>query len=107
MFHWRTRYRIGDKVIYIQDKATPSPGPRAKNIYPCPAGDLYVYQVEKYWVVKDVLPDGTLVLATRRGKERHVPSDDRRLRKASWWERLTRAHRFPELSTAQAVTRAA
>ncbi len=93
----RTRYQVGDRVIYVRDKATTRPGPRAKNIYAAPAGELYHYQVDKYWVVHQVQDDGTLVLKTRRGKLHTVSPDDPRLRKAGWWERLVKSHLFPLL----------
>lgn len=88
-------YRIGDRVVYTLDKYTDSPGRRAKNVFPAPYGESYQYQVDKYWLVLDVQPDGHVVLQTRRGKLHVVAVDDPRLRKASWFERLWRGHRFP------------
>ncbi len=90
-------YEVGDWVVYAQKKQSPAPGPRAKNINPSQYGELYSYQVDKYWVVAEVKNIGELVLKTRRGKEHVVLSDDIRLRKARWWERFFLKARFPIL----------
>ncbi len=83
-----------DRVVYTREKHSLSPGPRAKNISPSPHGEMYSYEVDKYWVVRQV-KDGQLVLETRRGKQHSLPVDDSRLRKANLWERLFFANRFP------------
>jgi hypothetical protein len=90
-------YEVGDWVVYTQRKQSPAPGPRAKNINPSQYGELYSYQVDKYWVVASVNDSGELILKTRRGKEHAVPASDACLRKARWWERLFMKARFPEL----------
>lgn len=95
----RVKFAIGDRVIYTRDKYSNRPGPRAKNVSPTPHGETYAYQVDKFWVVNEFLPDGSIVLQTRRGKNHVVSSDDPRLRKASWWERLIYSSRFPEVSS--------
>lgn len=84
----------GDWVVYRKQKRSAAPGPRAEKVYPAQAGDMYSYVVEKYWIVSEVLPDGTMRLRTRRGKEHVVPVDDPRLRRLRWWERLRLAGRF-------------
>jgi hypothetical protein len=84
----------GDWVVYRKQKRSTAPGRRAEQVFPAPAGDMYSYVVEKYWIVKEVLPDGTMRLRTRRGKEHVVPVDDPRLRRLRWWERLRLAARF-------------
>jgi hypothetical protein len=89
------RYKVGDKVVYTRDKYTPRPGPRAKNVFASPNGEAYQYQVEKYWIVADVRPDGFILLKTRRGKNHLVATDDPRLRKASLFDRLWKSHLFP------------
>lgn len=89
------KFAIGDQVIYTRDKYSNRPGPRAKNVSPTPHGETYAYQVDKYWVVTAVEPDGSLVLRTRRGKEHTVNFSDPRLRRATWWERLLYSSRFP------------
>ncbi len=91
------RYRVGEKVIYTLDKYTPRPGPRAKNVFATPNGESYQYQVDKYWVVAAIRPDGSLVLQTRRGKNHIVTVDDPRLRKASIFQRILKAKLFPEI----------
>jgi hypothetical protein len=91
-----TMYHRGEPVIYRLTKSSIRPGPRAQKVAPAPQGDSYSYLVEKFWVVRDVLPDGRVVLATRRGKEHVVPADDPNLRHARWWERLVYRGRFPQ-----------
>ena len=88
-----------DWVVYTREKHSLSPGRRAKNILPSPHGEMYSYEVDKYWVVRQV-KDGMLILETRRGKQHSLPVGDFRLRKANLWERLFFAHRFPNRSLA-------
>lgn len=88
------QFKINDWVVCTRQKHGMSPGPRAKNITPSPHGDLYSYEVDKYWIVREVLPESLLV-ETRTGKVREVPKNDRRLRHPTWWERLFYADRFP------------
>ena len=83
-----------DWVVYTREKHSLKPGPRAKNISPSPYGELYSYEVDKYWVVRQV-NGGDIVLETRKGKTHRVSATDRRLRKAYWWERLLFSGRFP------------
>lgn len=94
----RKQFHVGDKVILTLDKFGVNPGPRAKNIAPAPHGELYSYQVDKYWVVTEVRSDGNLLVKTRRGKTHLVAADDPRLRKASWLERWFFTKRFPSLN---------
>jgi hypothetical protein len=84
-----------DWVVYTREKHSLSPGRRAKNISPAPRGEMYSYEVDKYWVVRQV-QDGVVVLETRRGKQHSLPASDSRLRKANLWEKLFFARRFPE-----------
>ncbi len=91
-------FRVGDRVIFTRDKHTTKPGPRAKNVQAAPHGEMYDYQVEKYWLVVDIEPDGQLVLQTRRGKRHVFPATDPRLRKAGFFERLFKSKLFPTLT---------
>ena len=91
------RFKVNDWVICTREKYSLSPGRRAKNISPSPHGELYSYEVDKYWIVRQVLPD-LLVLETRTGKHRQLPIADRRLRHPTWWERFFYADRFPKRS---------
>jgi hypothetical protein len=86
-----------DWVVYTREKHSLSPGRRAKNISPSPHGEMYSYEVDKYWIVRQVR-DGEVVLQTRRGKTHSLPLQDARLRKANLWERLFFSHRFPSKS---------
>ena len=89
--------KVGDWVVYAKDKHSGSPGQRAQEIKASSKGDGYSYLVDKYWVIKEVLDDGHLVLGTRRGKEHVIAVDDPALRGATLWERFLRASRFPRL----------
>ncbi len=88
-------YEVGDWVVYRQKKQSPLPGPRAKNINPSQHGELYSYQVEKYWIVAELGSAQELILRTRRGKSHSIKVNDVCLRKARWWERLFLKARFP------------
>ena len=90
-------YQPGDRVIYIAEKHSEHPGPRAEAVHPETNGEGYSYRVKKYWVVVEV-EDGSLKVQTRRGKTRRVLISDPRLRPARWWERLLLASRFPSHS---------
>ena len=85
----------GEWVVYRKQKSSTAPGPRARAVSAAPNGDLYTYQVEKYWAVERVLSDGQVRLVTRTGKIHTVPSSDPRLRRATWLERLILGSRFP------------
>lgn len=92
-------FRVGDPVIYVVTKNSNHPGPRAKRLYPAPAGETYTYQVDKFWTVAELRPDGHVLLITRRGKQHDVATLDPCLRPARWWERWLYRDRFPSLST--------
>ena len=94
MFH--STFKPGDRVVFEMEKHSTSPGPRASSIKPEPHGEGYYYRVDKYWIVKEVRNDGTVVLETRRGKRHVLPADHHGLRHANWRERLFLADRFPE-----------
>ena len=95
------RFRGGEPVIYRVGKHSVRPGPRARGVFPAPNGEDYAYYVNKFWAVIEELPDGRLVVLTRRGKYHVVRRDDPRLRRPSVWERLWFASRFPRLKDAQ------
>lgn len=92
-------YMIGsfspnDWVVYTREKHSLSPGRRAKNITPSPHGEMYSYEVDKYWIVRQV-HGSEVVLETRRGKTHTLPAEDFRLRKANFWERIFFSQKFP------------
>jgi hypothetical protein len=95
---------MGDQVVYRKPKYSDHPGPRAQQIDPAPKGDKYSYVVDKFWVVVETLDDGSLVLQTRRGKTHKISSDDPRIHRATWWERLIYRSRFPQLRRDMAST---
>lgn len=87
-------WQPGDWAIYRKQKFSTSPGPRAKDVVPATGGEMYVYFVEKYWIVSEVLGDRQLRLRTRRGKQHNVSIDDPGLRRPRWWERFFFGNRF-------------
>ena len=91
-------FKVGDPVIFVVSKSSSAPGPRAKDVHPAAAGETYSYQVEKFWTVAEVCPNGCLQLITRRGKQHEVLVDDLRLRSARWWENWIYRDRFPRLN---------
>jgi hypothetical protein len=94
-------FRIGEPVVFVVSKTSLHPAPRAKHVFPAPAGETYSYQIEKFWTVAEVQSNGSLVLVTRRGKQHSVQVGDPRLRPASWWERWIYRQRFPTLNAAE------
>lgn len=88
------RFQPGDWVIFRKTKHSLLPGPRAEDVNPASHGDLYTYSVDKFWIVRDVMEDGSLILVTRRGKQHIIRPGTPCLRKANWWERLRFRSRF-------------
>ena len=84
----------GDWVIYRKTKHSPHPGPRASNVTPAKAGDLYGYTVDKFWIVRSIDAQKNVTLETRTGKQHVVGLDDPALRRASWWQRLRYRSRY-------------
>jgi len=89
--------QAGDRIVYLKQKVSTHPGPRARDIHPSEHGDTYSYLVNKFWVVEDVLRDGRIVVRTRTRKQHYLKPDDPNLRKASLIEQLRFRARFPEL----------
>jgi hypothetical protein len=87
----------GDHLIYRKSKASPRPGPRARNVHASEKGDDYYYEVDKYWTAADVLDDGRVVAVTRTGKQVYLTPADENLRKPGWIERLRYRRRFPSV----------
>lgn len=92
------RIRPGDPIIYRVTKRSCHPGQRARDVFPEPSGDGYTYDIDKFWIVSECLPDGTLLARTRKGKTRTIQADDPQWRLPRWWERLLYASRFPSSS---------
>jgi hypothetical protein len=89
------QFRPGDCVIYRKQKLSVHPGRHAQDIHPAPNGDTYTYCVLKFYRVVAVQANHTIIVRTRRGRERTLASADTALRRAHWWERLFFAGRFP------------
>lgn len=88
------RFKTNDWVIFTREKHGLSPGKRAKNISPSPHGELYSYEVDKYWIVREIA--GTeLVLETRTGKRHRIAANDPRLRSPNLFEKWWYSSRFP------------
>jgi hypothetical protein len=89
------RFQPGDVVVYRMQKSSAHPGHHARDIQPAEHGDDYTYAIEKFWRVVAVRPDNTVVVRTRKGKERTIATTDPNVRRAGWWEWLRCRHRFP------------
>lgn len=87
-------YQPGDWVVYRKTKHSVHPGPRASNVSPARHGDGYSYTVDKFWTVREITADGSLLLETRRGKRHVVRPDDPCLRRAGLLHRLLYRSRF-------------
>jgi hypothetical protein len=97
---WRRSFRPGDCVVFRRTKYTTHPGPRAREVQATEHGDYYNYFVDKFWIVDEVLADGTLMLRTRRGRTHLIRVDDPNVRRATLWEHLRFRARFAELKSA-------
>ncbi|MCE9615619.1 MAG: hypothetical protein K8T26_15230 [Lentisphaerae bacterium] len=86
---------VGDRVIYSMPKVSPNPGPHAHAVHPSIRGEFYDYVVDKFWTVTGTPSAGQIQITTRRGKTRTLRTDDPRLRRASWLQRLLYRRRFP------------
>ena len=89
------RFNRGDWIVFAKQKWSTSPGPRARGVSAAPAGEIYSYVVDKFWVVEDRNDDGELRLRTRTGKEHLVDEADPRLRHATIIEKLFLRGKFP------------
>jgi len=92
---FRDQLEPGDFLVYRKSKASPHPGPRARNVQASEKGDDYYYEVDKFWTVSDVLEDGRLVAVTRTGKRVYLTPEDERLRKAGLLDLMRYRRRFP------------
>ena len=92
---FRHHLESGDPLIYRKQKTSARPGPRALNVQAAEHGDDYSYDVDKFWVLDDVLDDGRLVAVTRTGKRVFLTAGDERLRRPGFFERLRYRGRFP------------
>ena len=88
------KLKVGDFIIFRKWKSSTHPSPRAKDIHPTQYGDTYYYGIDKYWKVVEVLDDHTIVIQTRRGKKHRIETNDVRLRKARFLDRLLHGNRF-------------
>jgi hypothetical protein len=99
---WRG-FSPGDHVVYLVQKYSPRPGPRAERIQPAPIGEGYNYMVRKFWTVAKVVGPDLVEVVTNGGKHRIVRTDDPRLRKPGCFESFILRYRagkqFPGVST--------
>ena len=100
----QSSWMTGDLVVYKKSKVSTAPGPRAKNVLPATEGESYSYTVSKYWIVKELLPNGDLLIQTTRGKEHTLSPDDLCLRRPNFWERWFLRGRFRKLSESLKAT---
>ena len=79
-------FKPGDHVVYMMQKQTYKPGPRAEMIYPSRWGEGYSYCVRKLWTVVSVLNPDTIAVITSGGKMHTLRKNDPLLHKAGFWE---------------------
>ena len=91
---FRRAFQQGDRIVFCRMKHKTHPSRRAREIRPAAHGDDYIYYVEKFWVVSDVLSDGRLLLQTPRGRKHIVDADDPNLRHATWLDKIRHRYRF-------------
>lgn len=91
------QWSVGDWLIYRKPKQSPSPGPRAQNVMAATKGENYIYTVDKYWIVTEILDDGQLVAQTMRGKQHRIPANAAQIRKPRFWERWLLRDRFQQI----------
>lgn len=80
-------YSPGELIVYVKEKHSCHPGPRARNVQPTRGGDAYSYVVRKYWMI-DSVEGQRLRLRTPGGKLHEVSHDNPHLRRPSIRERL-------------------
>ncbi len=97
------QFKPGDSVVYRKSKQTTHPGPRAQSIRAARKGDRYSYCVDKFWVVRQVLANGKLLVETRRGKTHVLDPSDPNLRRPTLLQRFRFRDRFAQLQRTQAA----
>ena len=93
------KWESHDLVVYSKQKHSVSPGPRARSVDAATRGETYSYTVDKFWIIKQLLEDGQLLLITRTGKHHTIHPNDPNLRKATLWERWIYRQRYSEIET--------
>lgn len=93
------RWESGQYIVFSKLKCSSSPGPRAREIDPASSGEAYTYLVDKFWVIKETLADGRVVVLTRGGKEHILDPDGGSCRHPSLWERLRYRQRLNDLDS--------
>ena len=96
-------FKPGDSVVYRKSKVTTHPGRRAQGIRATRKGDYYSYFVDKFWVVRQVLDNGMLLLETRRGKQHVIDPTDPNLRHPSLMQRIRYRSRLSKLQQLQSA----
>jgi hypothetical protein len=94
------RFSPGDHVVYIKQKFSTHPGPRAEDVHPARHGDGYSYVVRKPWTVVRVVDKDAVEVVTPGGKHHLIHTDDPHLHRAGIVEQLALwlrwQKRFPE-----------
>lgn len=93
-FPWR-RFRAGAPIVYRAIETSTRPGLDAHEVQPAAKGEFYYYVTHKYWRVEEVRPDGIIVARSPLMEQYFLRPNDPNLRKASLFERLRYATRFP------------
>ncbi|TWU06349.1 hypothetical protein [Stieleria varia] len=93
----QTNWHTGDWAVYRKSKIGPNPGRRAARVTASSKGENYGYVVDKFWVVEEILADGSLRLRTAKGKQHVIAPDDPNLRRPGILQRLIWGDRFRQV----------
>jgi hypothetical protein len=91
-------FRLGDCVIFREERRDTHPSSGARDVRPESCGEGYLFVVNEFWRVSE-LHTGHLLLRASGNKTRVADANDPHLQVAPWWQRLLYRHRFPKLDT--------
>ena len=92
-------FEPGEMIVQTVHKQSPTPGPRAKEVYPARSGNYVDYVVDKFRRVVAV-DSNWITLMTRRHKIIQLKPDDPTLRKPGLLERIRYRDKFPSKAIA-------
>ncbi|MFP4356632.1 MAG: hypothetical protein ACLFUJ_16090 [Phycisphaerae bacterium] len=84
----QSRFQPGDHVIYLKQKFSKNPGPRAEQVDGAPRGEGFTYVVRKPWTVVKTPDEKTVEVVTNGGKHHLLDAEDPNLHHAGLAETL-------------------
>ena len=94
----RRKLQVGAPIIYRKLEISTCPSRDAYQVRPAEKGEFYYYLTNKYWRVEAVQPDGWIVARSPLMETHLLRRDDPNLHRATLFERLRYAPRFPFLA---------